>query len=62
MIDDEIVAEVRQIRDAYAKKFDYDLRAIFRDLKEKERSSGREYVSHPAKKPALEPVSSGRKH
>jgi hypothetical protein len=42
---DPIVAEVRRIRDAHAAKFNYDPRAIFRDIKERERSSGRKYVS-----------------
>lgn len=34
--EDPIVAEVRAIRDAYAKKFNYDLRAICDDLKQSE--------------------------
>ena len=46
MIDsDPIVDEVRRIRDAHAAKFNYDLKAIFRDIKEQEKSSGRKYVS-----------------
>jgi len=31
--EDEIVAEVRAVRDAYAQRFAYDVRAICRDLK-----------------------------
>ena len=46
MIDDPIVAEVRKTRDRHAAKFNYDLDAIFRDLKEREKSSGRAYVSY----------------
>ncbi len=46
---DPIVEEVRKGRDAYAKRFNYDLDAIFRDLKEKERRSGRVVVPCPAK-------------
>ena len=42
---DPIVDEVRRIRDAYAAKFNYDPDAIFRDIKERERRSGRKYVS-----------------
>jgi len=49
---DPIVEEVRAIREAHAAKFDYDLKRIFADLKEQERTSGREYVSLPAKRPA----------
>ena len=52
MASDEIVNEVRKIRDDYARSLDYDLDAIFEDLKEKERQSGREYVSHPPRKAA----------
>ncbi|MCD4727758.1 MAG: hypothetical protein K8R46_08860 [Pirellulales bacterium] len=44
MKDDPIVAEVRRIRAEHAAKFNYDLEAIYRDLKERERSSGRTYV------------------
>lgn len=42
---DPIVAEVRRIRDAHAAKFNYDPDAIFRDIKEQEKRSGRKYVS-----------------
>jgi len=50
---DPIVEEVRNSRDAYAKRFNYDLDAIYRDLKEKERRSGRVVVPCPAKKTAV---------
>jgi hypothetical protein len=33
---DPLVEEVRAIREAYAKQFNYDLEAICRDLKEQE--------------------------
>jgi hypothetical protein len=33
---DEIVEEVRASRDAYAGRFDYDLKRMFEDLKRKE--------------------------
>ena len=36
MAKDPIVEEVRRIRDEYAARFDYDLGAIYRDLKERE--------------------------
>jgi hypothetical protein len=45
--EDPIVEEVRKVRDAYAKRFDYDLDAIYRDLKAKERQSGRVVVPCP---------------
>lgn len=46
MIDDPIVAEVREVRDRHAARFNYDLDAIYRDLKEREKTSGRSYVSY----------------
>lgn len=38
--------EVRRARDAYAARFNYDLRAIFRDLKEQEKRGGRLLVTY----------------
>jgi len=51
--EDPIVEEVRKVRDAYAKRFNYDLDAIYRDLKEKERRSGRVVTPCPTKKAAV---------
>ena len=48
---DSVVQEVREIREAYAKRFGYDLKAIYRDLKAKEQASGRQYVSFPPRRP-----------
>jgi len=42
---DPIVDEVRRIRDAYAARFNYDLRAIFEDIKEQQKRSGLKFVS-----------------
>ena len=47
---DSIVEEVRKARDAYAKQFNYDLDAIYRDLKAKERQSGRLVIPCPSKR------------
>lgn len=41
MIHDLIVAEVRRVRDEYARQFDYDIRAICADLRRQQQSSGR---------------------
>ena len=46
MKNDPIVAEVRRIRAEHAARFHYDLEAIYRDLKEKEKNSGRTYVRY----------------
>ena len=44
-MNDPIVDEVRKVRDAHAARFNYDLDAIFRDIKEQEKKSGRKFVS-----------------
>ncbi len=49
--EDEIVEEVRHYRDAYAARFNYDLDAIYRDLKAKEHRSKRKLVSFSPKHP-----------
>lgn len=56
---DPIVDEVRRVRDAYAARFNYDLRAIFRDLKEKEeqeKRKGRKFISFSAEGKKIEPL------
>jgi hypothetical protein len=52
---DPIVGEVRRVRDAYAARFNYDLRAIYRDLKEKEKRSGLKIVSYATDPNGIEP-------
>ncbi len=47
-MNDPIVDEVRRVRDAHAARFNYDLRAIFRDIKEQEKKSGLKFVSFAA--------------
>ena len=49
MIKDPIVEEVRKERESHAVKFNYDIRAIYEDLKKQEKESGREFVTLPPK-------------
>jgi hypothetical protein len=49
---DEIVEEIHRIREEYAKSFNYDLDAIFADLRKKQDESGREVVNL-SRKPGL---------
>jgi hypothetical protein len=42
---DPIVDEIRRFREAHAARFNYDLRAIFNDIKEQEKRSGLKFVS-----------------
>jgi hypothetical protein len=48
---DEVVEEIHQIREEYAKSFNYDLQAIFDDLQKKQANSGRQLISEPLKQP-----------
>ena len=41
MKDDSIVAEVRKARDEYAARFNYDAKAMARDLRSREGEDGR---------------------
>ena len=46
---DPIVEAVREIRQEHARKFDYDPKAIFEDLKRYQEESKREVVLFPPK-------------
>lgn len=49
MFRDPIVEEVREARQRHAQRFNYDLRKIAEDVKEREKRSGRRIVSFPPK-------------
>jgi hypothetical protein len=49
MIPDPIVEDVRKIREAYAAKFNFDLHALCRDLREKEKDNRRVLVTFTAR-------------
>ena len=53
-MNDPIVDEVRRVRDAHAAMFNYDLDAIFQDIKEQEKKSGLKFVSYPPRR--VEPI------
>ena len=50
---DPIVDEVRKAREEHAAKFNYDLEAIYRDLKEQEKRSGRTFLAPKSKDAAV---------
>jgi len=50
-MNDPIVDEVRRVRDAHAARFNYDLDAIFQDIKEREKKSGLKFVQGVARLP-----------
>jgi len=49
MINDPVVEEVRRIRQEYAAKFNYDLRAIAEDLQKHHHEYADRLVSYPPK-------------
>lgn len=51
MWNDEIVEEVRKNREAYAAKFNFNLQAMYEDLKKAEKKSKHKKVSFKPKKP-----------
>ena len=50
MQEDPIVSEIRQVRQAHAERFHFDLDAIFADIKEEERRSGATFVRFPSRR------------
>jgi hypothetical protein len=47
---DPMVEEIHQIRQAHVARFNYDLKAIYNDWKEKEKRCGFKVVSLPIKR------------
>jgi len=58
MTQDPVLEEVRRCRDEYAKQFNYDLRAMYLDLKEKQEKSERKGVVLPPRR--IEPTETAR--
>lgn len=58
MWEDPIVEEVRKVREAHAAQFNYDLEAIYRDLKRQEKESERTFASYPPRR--VKPIEKAR--
>jgi hypothetical protein len=56
---DPIIAELRAIRREYAARFNYDVDAMFRDIRARQEASGREYVRLPPRRPVSAGEDSG---
>ena len=52
---DPLIAEIRAVRDEYAARFDYDVAAMFRDLRARQDASQRVYTHRPARAVAASP-------
>ncbi len=50
---DPIVAEVRAARDKHAAQFGYSIKDIFKNIRARQKSSGRKYVRYPARSAAV---------
>jgi hypothetical protein len=55
---DHIVVEVRRIRDAQAKKYDFDVRAIMTAAAKRQKKSGLKVVSFASERPQKEKTAS----
>lgn len=58
MWQDPIVDEIHKIREKHAQRFNFDLKAIYEDLKEQEKKSGYKTVSLPLKRLQYEKTNS----
>ena len=47
---DPVLAEIRDVREAYSERFNGDVHAMLTDLKERQDVSGKRVVSRPAKR------------
>jgi len=54
-VDDDIVAEIRQRRQAHAESFGYDLKRIVEDLQRREKESNTQVVDRPSRSPEVVP-------
>ena len=61
MTKDPIVEEVRRIRQQYAARFNYDLTAIFRDLKKRQDSGEFTVVNRKPRRPTIRPSNQKRR-
>jgi len=50
MYKDPILEDIHKYREEYAKSFNYDLKAMFEDLRKKQMSRGRKVVKLPIKR------------
>lgn len=55
---DPIVTETRSLREQYAKQFDHNADAIFKDILRRQAASGKKLVSFQHREPVLSQVDS----
>ncbi len=59
-MEDQIIKEIRSIKDALASKYNYDIRTIFNDIAQKQKTSNRKIVNLKNDKGRLRPAISQR--
>ncbi|MEQ8957013.1 MAG: hypothetical protein RLP02_03680 [Coleofasciculus sp. C2-GNP5-27] len=57
---DEVLEEIYTMREEHAKSFNYDLKAICDDLRQRQAASSRKLISTPLKQPRKQPSQSLR--
>ena len=57
---DPIISEVRAVREAHSARLDYDVAAIFDDIRAMQEASGRKFVRHPARPPVTGDAASAK--
>ena len=50
---DEIIEEIRKIREEHAARFNNDVRAMVEDLRKRQQEGGRKVVSFPPRRPQV---------
>ena len=59
MEQDEIIKEVRALREAYAERFGFDVQALYQDAKRREQAAGRRTVAFEPRPAELAATSRG---
>ena len=49
-----IIAELRAVREEHAARFNYDVKAIFEDIRAMQEASDQDYASYPPRRVAVE--------
>ena len=52
---DPVIAELHAVRDEHAARFEYDIGAIFEDIRATQKALGRKCVKLPARRPGPAP-------
>jgi len=52
MVEDDVIRDLWRVKDARAKRYNYDVRAMVRDLRKRQAEGGKEVVAPPPRRPA----------